>query len=59
MTQRAERVAIVADSSKLGTRAFARVCGTDKIDVVVTDADAGHPAAVALAGHGVRVITAR
>jgi DeoR family transcriptional regulator of aga operon len=57
MTQRAERVAIVADSSKLGTRAFARVCGTDKIDVVVTDADAGHPAAAALAGHGVRVIT--
>jgi DeoR family transcriptional regulator, aga operon transcriptional repressor len=57
MTQRAQRVAIVADSSKLGTRAFARVCGTDKIDVVVTDADAGHPAAAALAGHGVRVIT--
>jgi DeoR family transcriptional regulator of aga operon len=58
MTQRAERVAIVADSSKLGKRAFARVCGTDQIEVLVTDAPADHPAAAALADRGVRVITA-
>ena len=58
MTERAQRVAIVAESSKLGSRAFARVCGTDKIDVVVTDAAAGTPAAAALADRGVRVITA-
>ena len=61
MAQRAQRVAIVADSSKLGRRAFARVCGIDKIDVVVTDAAADAPAAAAaaaLADKGIRVITA-
>lgn len=58
MSQRAQRVAIVADSSKLGTRAFARVCGVDEIDVVVTDAPADTPAAAALADKGIRVITA-
>lgn len=58
MTQRAQRVAIVADSSKLGTRAFARVCGVDSIDVVVTDAAASLPAASALADKGIKVITA-
>jgi DeoR family transcriptional regulator, aga operon transcriptional repressor len=58
MTERAQRVAIVADSSKLGMRAFARVCGIDKIDVVVTDAAVETPAAAALADKGIRVITA-
>jgi DeoR family transcriptional regulator, aga operon transcriptional repressor len=58
MTERAQRVAIVADSSKLGKRAFARVCGIDKIDVVVTDAAIGTPAAAALADKGIRVVTA-
>ena len=58
MTERALRVAIVADSSKLGQRAFARVCGIDKIDVVVTDAAAGTPAAAALADKGIRLIIA-
>jgi DeoR family transcriptional regulator of aga operon len=58
MTQRAQRVAIVADSSKLGQRAFARVCGIDEIDVVVTDAAADAPAAAALADKGVEVMTA-
>jgi DeoR family transcriptional regulator, aga operon transcriptional repressor len=58
MTQRAEHVAIVADRSKLGKRAFARVCGIDKIDVVVTDAADESPAVAALADKGVRVISA-
>jgi DeoR family transcriptional regulator, aga operon transcriptional repressor len=58
MTQRAQRVAIVADSSKLGKRAFARVCGIQEIDVVVTDAAAEFPAATALADKGIQVITA-
>jgi DeoR family transcriptional regulator, aga operon transcriptional repressor len=58
MTQRAERVVIVADGSKLGKRAFARVCGIDEIDVVVTNAVADEPAAAALADKGIQVITA-
>ena len=40
MATRAEQVMIVTDSSKLGQRAFARVCATDEIDVIVTDRDA-------------------
>src|SRR5580692_5085910 len=40
MASRAEHVMIVADSSKLGQRAFARVCAVEEIDVIVTDRDA-------------------
>jgi DeoR family transcriptional regulator, aga operon transcriptional repressor len=58
MAQRAQHVAIVADRSKLGRRTFARVCGVDEIDVVVTDAAADAPAVAALADKGIRVITA-
>ncbi len=31
---------MVAASPKLGQRAFARICGSDAIDVLVTDRDA-------------------
>ncbi|MBV9383096.1 MAG: DeoR/GlpR transcriptional regulator [Streptosporangiaceae bacterium] len=58
MTQRAQRVAIVADGSKLGKRAFVRVCDTDQIDVVVTNVTADTPAAAALADKGIRIVTA-
>lgn len=58
MAQRAQRVAIVADGSKLGRRTFARVCGVDEIDVLVTDAPPEAPAVAALADKGIRVITA-
>lgn len=42
----AARVVVVADSSKLGQRAFARICSADKIERVITD-DAASPEAVA------------
>jgi DeoR family transcriptional regulator of aga operon len=58
MAERAQRVAIVADSSKLGRRAFARICRTDKISVLVTDATKEAPPAAALADAGIQVITA-
>ena len=58
MAQRAQRVAIVADSSKLGKPAFARVCGVTEIDVLVTDAAPDTPAVASLTDRGVRVITA-
>ena len=63
MASRADRVAIVSDSSKLGRRAFARVCSTDEIDTIVTDDQAGEAALVksALGGfaeRGIAVITA-
>jgi DeoR family transcriptional regulator of aga operon len=38
LCERAGRVVVAADSSKLGRRAFARICATDAVDVLVTDA---------------------
>jgi DeoR family transcriptional regulator, aga operon transcriptional repressor len=58
MATRAERVMIVADSSKLGQRAFARVCGVDEIDVIVTDRDAAPDALAPFAERGIRIVTA-
>ena len=58
MAQRAQRVAIVADSSKLGKPAFARVCGVTEIDVLVTDASPESPAVMSLAERGIRIIAA-
>ena len=45
LCERARRVVIAADSSKLGVRAFARICPTAAVDVLVTDT--GLPAEVA------------
>ncbi|MFF3686727.1 DeoR/GlpR family DNA-binding transcription regulator [Streptomyces sp. NPDC002187] len=54
--QRAQRVIVVTDSSKMGRRAFARICGLDGIDVVVTDS--GIPAAMTarLTDAGIKVV---
>jgi len=58
MARQARRVIVVADSSKAGRRAFARICGPADIDVLVTDA--GLPSSVAddLRAAGVDVVTA-
>lgn len=40
MTERTNRVAVVADASKLGHRAFARICAIDRVDVVITGSNA-------------------
>ena len=58
MATRAAQVMIVTDSSKLGQRAFARVCALDEIDVIVTDQDAAPATLAAFTERGIRVITA-
>jgi DeoR family transcriptional regulator, aga operon transcriptional repressor len=58
MATRAEQVMIVADGSKLGRRAFARVCTVDEIDVIVTDQDAEPASLAAFTERGIQVITA-
>ena len=58
MAARAEQVMIVSDSSKLGQRAFARVCAVDEIGVLVTDRDARPDLLAAFTERGIRVITA-
>jgi DeoR family transcriptional regulator of aga operon len=58
MATRAEQVMIVADSSKLGQRAFARVCPVEEISVVVTDRDAAPETLAAFTERGINVVTA-
>jgi DeoR family transcriptional regulator of aga operon len=52
MVARAKRVVIIADSSKLGGHAFARICPIERVDTLVTDsgADAGRIAEFEAAG---------
>lgn len=40
LLERACRVVVVADATKLGHRAFARICAVDEIHVLITDASA-------------------
>lgn len=54
----ARRTIVVADSTKLGAVAFARLCPVDDIDVVVTDTAAPASQVAALRGAGVDVVLA-
>ncbi|WP_219416284.1 DeoR/GlpR family DNA-binding transcription regulator [Pseudonocardia nigra] len=55
LAQRAGQVVVVTDSSKLGRRAFARICSTDEIDLLVTDRDAPVDVVAGLRSAGVDV----
>ena len=57
MVRRAERTAILADSTKLGRRLFAQVVPLDQADSLITDSAPPPELAAALAGAGVAVIT--
>ena len=58
MVARASTVVVVADSSKLGHRSFARVCTADAVAVLVTD-DGADPALLDGArGIGIEVVVA-
>jgi DeoR family transcriptional regulator of aga operon len=56
MADRATCVVVVADASKLGRRAFARIRPLDRVDALVTDAGADEAATARLRSAGVRVI---
>jgi DeoR family transcriptional regulator, aga operon transcriptional repressor len=58
MARQASRVVIAADSSKVGRRAFARICAPREVDVLVTDAGLSAEDAAALEEAGVDVILA-
>lgn len=55
MVQRADRVVVVATGEKVGRRAFARICPTARIDVLVTDKTAPDDEVRALRAAGVSV----
>jgi DeoR family transcriptional regulator of aga operon len=57
LIDRARNVAVVADSSKIGIVAFARICGMSRIDELITDAEADPAALAAIEDRGVRVTT--
>lgn len=56
MAGRAGTVVLVADSSKFGRRAFARVCTMDEVSVLVTDKDAPAETVEQLTALGVDVM---
>jgi DeoR family transcriptional regulator of aga operon len=58
MVGRARQVIVVADSSKLGSVAFARICPIDSVHILVTDSAADQRILDRLADRGVKVITA-
>jgi DeoR family transcriptional regulator of aga operon len=57
LCERAERVIVAADSSKLGRRAFARICAADAVDTLVTDTAAERDTVRGFEEAGLRVIT--
>ena len=58
MAARAERVVVVADSSKVGGHAFALICPPDRFDVLLTDRDPGEDVRAQFADAGVDVVIA-
>jgi len=56
LAERAQRVVVAADSSKIGKRAFARVCDLAQVDVLVTDAGVTPEVSDRFAEAGVTVI---
>jgi DeoR family transcriptional regulator of aga operon len=55
LIERARRVIVVADSSKLGQVAFARICGLDEVDELISDAGADPGEVDAIRSAGVQV----
>jgi DeoR family transcriptional regulator, aga operon transcriptional repressor len=57
LIERASRVTVVADSSKIGKVAFARICQLSDVDELITDDGADPGAVAALEDRGVTVTT--
>jgi DeoR family transcriptional regulator of aga operon len=55
MAERARRVVVTADSSKLGHHAFARICPTARVHTLITDDAAGQEVVAAFEAEGVVV----
>ncbi|MER5641445.1 DeoR/GlpR family DNA-binding transcription regulator [Kitasatospora sp. NPDC002227] len=56
LAERAEKVIVVADSTKLGRRAFAQVCATESITTLITDRNAPEELVEQFTAKGVDVI---
>jgi DeoR family transcriptional regulator of aga operon len=58
MVARAKRVVVIADSSKLGGHAFARICPIGTVETLVTDSGAAEPLLQQFRDAGVQVVVA-
>ncbi len=56
MAARARRVVVVADNTKLGRHAFARVCPIERVNTLVTDSGADPALVAAFEAAGIRVM---
>lgn len=57
MAERAHRVVVAADSSKVGRRAFARIADLDRVHCLVTDTSLSEEDRARITEAGVRVVT--
>jgi DeoR family transcriptional regulator of aga operon len=57
MVERARRVIVVCDSSKIGRAALSVICGADQVDALITDAGAPPEDVAALREAGIEVET--
>ena len=57
MIERARRVVVVTDGSKVGHAAFARICEIGRVDDLITDIGADAEALAAIAGAGIAITT--
>jgi DeoR family transcriptional regulator, aga operon transcriptional repressor len=57
LIERARRVCVVADSSKLGKVAFARICELDDVNELITDSGADSEQVATLREHGLQITT--
>ncbi|MEV8588863.1 DeoR/GlpR family DNA-binding transcription regulator [Streptomyces sp. NPDC051180] len=55
--ERARKVVLATDSSKMGKRAFARICDLDRVDVLVTDSGLTPDMAARLTEAGIEVVS--
>jgi DeoR family transcriptional regulator of aga operon len=58
LMDRARRVIVVTDGSKIGQAAFARICGIERVHDLITDAGAPADALARIADAGVAITTA-
>jgi DeoR family transcriptional regulator of aga operon len=51
-------VVIIADSSKLGSHAFARICPVERIETLVTDSNVASDVVASFQAAGLQVVVA-
>jgi DeoR family transcriptional regulator, aga operon transcriptional repressor len=56
LIERSHKVVVVADSSKIGRVAFARICSIERVDELITDTGADGLLVAELEGAGLRVV---